>query len=261
VRVDGGPSRGRVGADLVAGRNPVLEALRAGVPARALYVARGLEAEPRVRDVLRLAADRGVPVVPVARAELDRLAAAHQGVLLRVPGYRYRHPDDLLAAARASGRPALILACDGVTDPHNLGALARSVAAFGGHGLLLPERRSAGVTAAAWKASAGALSRVPVARATNLVRTLRDYGAAGLVVAGLAPSGELVLQDLPADDALVVVVGGEGKGLSRLVGERCDVRVRIALATGVESLNAAVAGGIALHAIAMRRRARQATAG
>jgi len=165
------------------------------------------------------------------------------------------HPDDLLRRVLEEPGPPLIVALDGVTDPHNLGAVARSAAAFGADGLLLPERRSVGVTPAAWKASAGTLARLPVARATNLTRSLKAYAEAGLLLAGLDGRGEIDLDALElATGPLVLVVGAEGKGLSRLVGETCDLTVRIPLVDEVESLNASVATGIALAEIARRRR-------
>jgi 23S rRNA (guanosine2251-2'-O)-methyltransferase len=161
----------------------------------------------------------------------------------------------LLARVLENAEPPLVVALDSVTDPHNLGAVVRSAAAFGAHGVLLPERRAVGVTPSAWKASAGALARVPVARATNLVRTLTTYAEAGLMIAGLDGDGEIDLDALElAAGPLIIVVGAEGKGLSRLVRERCDLTVRIPLSGPVESLNASVAAGIALAEVARRRR-------
>jgi 23S rRNA (guanosine2251-2'-O)-methyltransferase len=192
----------------------------------------------------------------VSRLELDRLTdrAVHQGVAAKVPAYEYAHPDDLLRAAEDASEPALIVALDSVTDPRNLGAVVRSASGFGAHGVLIPERRSAGMTASAWKVSAGAAARVPVARTVNLTRQLKSYAEQGLMVAGLAADGEVSLPDLDlADGPLVLVVGSEGKGLSRLVSETCDVRVAIPMATSLESLNAGVAAGIALYEIARRR--------
>lgn len=251
------PPRRAGDVETVAGRNPVLEALRAGVPASTLYVAAGTAPDARVSEALRLAADRGVALVESTRAELDRLAdgAVHQGLALAVPAYRYAHPDDLLARAVDSGEPALLVALDGVSDPRNLGAVLRSAAAFGAHGVLVPQRRAAGMSAGAWKASAGAAARLPVARATNLVRALRAYADAGLLTVGLAADGEVDLADLDAAvDPLVLVVGAEHRGLSRLVDEACALRVRIPMAGGSESLNAAVAAGIVLCEVARRRR-------
>ena len=159
-------------AEVVAGRNAVLESLRARVPALALHVGPRLDADDRISEAIKLAADRGVPVVEAGRSELDRLTggAIHQGLALRIRPYPYAHPDDLIASPGEAD--PLVVALDGITDPRNLGAVARSAAAFGGSGVLVPVRRSAGVTAGAWKASAGALARVPVAQAPNLSRTL-----------------------------------------------------------------------------------------
>lgn len=244
--------------EIVAGRNAVAEALTARVPGVALVIATGVSRDERVAAIRKLAGDAGVPLLDAGRAELDRLArgAPHQGVILRVQPFGYFHPDDLLRRALESTRPPLVVALDGVTDPHNLGAVARSAAAFRADGLLVPERRAAGVTAAAWKASAGTLARLPVARAGNLVRTLSSYAEAGLMLAGLDGHGEVDLDALElAAGPLVLVVGGEGRGLSRLVSETCDVRVRIPLDGPVDSLNASVAAGVALAEVARRRRA------
>jgi 23S rRNA (guanosine2251-2'-O)-methyltransferase len=249
--------RGGDDSEHVAGRNAVVEALRAGVPATALYVAAGLERDPRITESLALAGNRAVPMIESTKLELDRLTdrAVHQGLVLRVPPYAYRHPDDVLADALSQPGPALLVALDGVTDPRNLGAVVRSAAAFGAHGVVVPGRRSAGMTASAWKSSAGAAARLPVAQATNLTRTLRDFAQQGLLVVGLDGDGEVDLDDLEvATDPLVLVVGAEGRGLSRLVGEACDLRVAIPIVSAVESLNAGVAAAIALAEIARRRR-------
>lgn len=246
------------GREVLVGRNPVVEALRAGVPASALYVQQYVDTDDRVREALTIAADQGMPLLEVTRNELDRMSggAAHQGLLLTVPAYDYLDPSDLLARAIDSGRPPLIVALDGVTDPRNLGAIVRSAAAFGAHGVVIPERRAAGVTGSAWKASAGTLAQVPVARATNLTRALTAYAKAGCAVIGLAADGDMDLTSLPsaiATDPLVIVIGGEGRGLSRLVGETCDHIVSIPMAADTESLNASVAAGIALYAVAALR--------
>ena len=245
------------GPETVLGRNPVVECLRAGVPATALHVATGTATDERVSEAVALAAEQGVSVLEVPRNDLDRITggALHQGLALQVPPYGYAHPDDLLEAAADSGRPALAVALDGVTDPRNLGAVVRSVGAFGGHGVVVPQRRSAGMTAVAWRTSAGTAARVPVARATNLTRTLREYASAGLMVAGLAADGDVSLDEFElASGPLVLVTGSEGKGLSRLVRETCDVTVSIPLAGDVESLNASVATGVVLAEVARRRR-------
>ena len=243
------------GPEWVGGRNPVIEAMRAGVPATALYIAERIDSDDRVRDSLKLAAHMGIPVMEASRTELDRIAggAYHQGLVLQVPAYTYAHPDDLLTSD--VGGPALLIALDGVTDPRNLGAVLRSAAAFGAHGVVLPSRRAAGVTATAWKVSAGAAARVPVARATNLTRALQAYREAGLVVVGLDGEADADIGGLDLlGDPLVLVVGSEGKGLSRLVRETCDVVAAIPIGSAAESLNAGVAAGIALYEVAKRRR-------
>jgi 23S rRNA (guanosine2251-2'-O)-methyltransferase len=242
-------------AELVAGRNPVLEALRAGVPATALHVGPRLDEDERIGQAVMLAADLGIPVVEAGRAELDRITggAIHQGIALRIRRYSYADPADLVQLARDRGVPPLIVALDGVTDPRNLGAVARSVAAFGAHGILVPSRRSAGVTAGAWKASAGTLATVRVAQTANLTRALTAYQEDGLFVAGLDASGSADVGELAlADSPLVLVIGSEGKGLSRLVAQRCDVVARIPI-IGAESLNAGIAASIALYAVARLR--------
>ena len=242
--------------ETVLGRNPVLECLRADAPATALFVALGAEADERLTESVTLAADRGIPILEVPRHDLDRMSAngLHQGIALQVPPYGYAHPEDLLATATRDVEPALVVALDNISDPRNLGAVIRSVAAFGGHGVLIPQRRSASVTAVAWRTSAGAAARVPVARATNHNRTLGQWSAAGLSVVGLAADGDTVLDELDASGPLVVVVGSEGKGLSRLVRQSCDTVVSIPMAGPTESLNASVAAGVVLAEIARQRR-------
>ncbi|WFB08794.1 23S rRNA (guanosine(2251)-2'-O)-methyltransferase RlmB [Streptomyces sp. LX-29] len=243
--------------ELVVGRNPVVEALREGVPANVLYVQQFIDNDERVREALQLANERGgINLMEAPRGELDRMTNGlnHQGLVLQVPPYDYAHPEDLVDAAAAEGEAPLIVALDGVTDPRNLGAVVRSVSAFGGHGVVVPERRAAGMTAGAWKTSAGTAARTPVARATNLTRALESYQKAGLTVVGLAADGDVELHELEVlDGPVVIVVGSEGKGLSRLVGETCDLRVRIPMPGGAESLNAGVAAGVVLYEAARRR--------
>ncbi|MGY1710163.1 23S rRNA (guanosine(2251)-2'-O)-methyltransferase RlmB [Geodermatophilus sp. SYSU D00758] len=245
--------------ELLLGRNPVVEALRAQIPATALYVVTGdsrTASDERVTEALHLANDRGLPLLEVGRAEFDRMSggALHQGIGLQVPPYEYAHPDDLLDVARDSGRPALVVAMDGVTDPRNLGAVVRSAAAFDAHGVVVPQRRSVGMTASAWRTSAGAAARLPVARAVNLARALAAYQDAGLTTVGLAGDGDVDLQDADVlADPVALVVGAEGSGLSRLVRERCDLVVRIPIGRDTESLNVSVAAGIALYQAALLR--------
>lgn len=251
-------SRGGKGtSEMVVGRNSVVEALREGVPASMLYVQQFIDNDERVREALQLVGERGgIHLMEAPRPELDRMTNGlnHQGLVLQVPPYEYAHAEDLAAAAYDQGQDPLIVALDGVTDPRNLGAVVRSVSAFGGHGVVVPERRAAGMTAGAWKTSAGAAARTPVARATNLTRALEGYKKAGIAIVGLAADGEHTVGDLEAlGGPVVIVVGSEGKGLSRLVGETCDYRVRIPMPGGTESLNAGVAAGVVLYEAARRR--------
>ncbi|GGO12341.1 23S rRNA (guanosine(2251)-2'-O)-methyltransferase RlmB [Micromonospora parathelypteridis] len=241
--------------ELLVGRNPVLEALRAQVPATALYVAQGIDVDDRINEIIRTAADRGIANLEISRAELDRMTGGvlHQGVGLQVPPFAYQPFEDMVAAALEQQAP-LLVALDGVTDPRNLGAVIRSAAAFGAQGVFVPERRAAGITATAWRTSAGAAARVPVAQVTNLTRSLKACRDAGFMVVGLDADGDTDLYDLEAAvGPLVVVVGSEGRGLSRLVGETCDLTVSIPMISEVESLNASVAAAVTLAEVARRR--------
>jgi 23S rRNA (guanosine2251-2'-O)-methyltransferase len=244
-------------SEIVTGRNSVLEALRAKIPATTLYVAARIEMDERVRETLALATNRGVPVLEVMRPELDRLTgpdAVHQGLALKVPPYEYRDVLDVLDDVLERGETPLFVALDGITDPRNLGAIIRSVGAFGGQAVIVPQRRSAGVTAAAWKTAAGAAARVPVAMAGNLTRTIVALKERGLFVIGLDGGGDVSLPGLElADQPLVVVVGSEGKGLSRLVTEHCDAIVSVPIDSATESLNAGIAASVTLYEISKRR--------
>ncbi len=243
-------------AEWVAGRNSVVELLRATVPIHALYVAEGTERDERIREIFKLAADQHVSLLEIGRIELDKLTggAVHQGIAAKLNAYEYADPASFLELAAERGEPALIVMLDGVTDPRNLGAVIRSASGFGAHGVVIPERRAAHITAAAWKTSAGAAARVPVARVTNLTRQLKAFQEDGLMVIGLAADGDVMLPSTQmVDGPVVVVIGSEGKGLSRLVAETCDELVSIPMSTGLESLNAGVAAGIALYAIAQAR--------
>lgn len=249
-------ARPRSNNETVYGRNSVLEALEARIPVSSLHIASRIESDDRVRQILALVTDRRVPVMEAGRVELDRMTndGVHQGVMLTVPSYSYADVEDLLDAAAAAQIPPLLVALDHVTDPRNLGAVIRSAGAFGAQGVVIPSRRAAGVTAAAWKVSAGALARVPVAQVTNLTRSLAEMRKAGIFVVGLDGGGEALTGDFPfGADPLCLVIGAEGKGLSRVVREQCDAIVGITIASDVESLNASVAAGIALYEVARTR--------
>lgn len=247
--------------ETVTGRNSVLEALRAKIPATAFYIAQRVEMDDRVKEMLSIATNRGIPVLEVTRQELDRMAGfdgVHQGVAIKVPPYEYGHPQDLLEQVIDRGETPLFVALDGVTDPRNLGAIMRSAAAFGSQGVIIPQRRSAGVNSAAWKTSAGAAARIPVAIAPNLTTTLKEFKKQGVFVLGLDGGGDVALPALQlADRPVLIVVGSEGKGLSRLVTETCDQVVSIPISAATESLNAGIAASVALYQVATIRAAQE----
>ncbi len=241
--------------DTVAGRNAVVEALRAGIPAKELVVATGVDIDVRLEESVRLAQRQGISIREVERRQIENLTgiANHQGVALVGKPFQYSSQKEIFARAKT---PALFVAVDGVTDPRNIGAIARSSAAFSTDGLLIPERRNAPLTAAAWKSSAGAAARLPIAQITNLVRSMEDAKEFGCFVVGLDGDADTDIDAMEiADQPLLIVVGSEGKGLSRLARERCDLLVRIPMSNTVESLNASVAVSIALYSIDRKRNA------
>jgi len=240
----------------VHGIHPVRELLRAGRPVLEVIVAVTRGQGGAVEEIVTLAASAGVRVRHTDADELERLApgAVHQGVVAIAPPFPLVDVDRLLAHAAASGRPALFVAVDGVTDPHNLGSIARSAEAVGAHGLILPDRRSAPVTPVVEKAAAGALAHLPVAGVTNLVRTLEALGREGVWSIGLDGDADVTLEGHPlAAGPVVLVVGAEGGGLTRLVRERCDALVRLPMHGRVGSLNASVAAGVALYTLLSAR--------
>lgn len=261
----GGRARDRSGmadGDLIIGRNAVAEALDAGVPIDRIRVLDSIDVDDRVRTIIALAGKRGVTVTGANRRELDGLANSpnHQGVLANTPGFGYSDLDSIVGSA---GEQGMIVALDHVTDPHNLGAIARSATAFGAAGLLVPQRRAAPVTATAWKASAGTLARLPVARIGNLVQTLQRLQREGWFVIGLDGAADHDLPDLGADlltGKVVLVIGSEGAGLARLTAQTCDLLARIPMTAAAESLNASVAAGVALFQL-QQVRASQAFSG
>ncbi len=253
--------------NLVIGRNAVLEALRVGVPGVQLYIATRIEHDDRTREIIELAGAQSLHLLEADRLEMDRIARSsnHQGVVLKVQPYQYSSLAELAdiaerkakamdvvnsPSARINARP-LFIALDGVTDPQNLGAVIRSAAAFGANGVILPERRSASVTAAAWKVSAGAAAHIPVARVVNLTKAIESMRERGYYTVGLDGGGDKLVGETGFEtDPLIVVLGSEGKGLSRLVRESCDAIAGIPITSMVESLNASVAAGISLYAVA-----------
>ena len=250
-------SKAENASEVLSGRNSVLEALRSKVPSTALFIATRIEMDERVKEAIKIAASRGIPVTELTRPEIDRMTgfdSVHQGIALQVPPYKYQHPMELLDLILSRGQKPLLVALDGITDPRNLGAIIRSVAAFGGQGVILPQRRSTGVTASAWKTSAGAAARIPVALAANLNATLKDLKKRGCFIVGLDGGGDMSLPEFTlGSEPLVLVVGSEGKGLSRLVTENCDAVVSIPISGDTESLNAGIAASVTLYEISKRR--------
>jgi 23S rRNA (guanosine2251-2'-O)-methyltransferase len=255
-----GGSSGRRGPGdderVVIGLHPVRELLRAGQPVRRVLVSSGRTGSDVLDEVRTLAGRAGVPLDEVDASVIDDRAAGlvHQGVLALAPPFPHADLEEVLDAADTSGEAPLLVALDGVTDPHNLGSIARTADAVGAHGLLVPSRRSAGVTPTVEKAAAGALAHLPVVSVTNLVRTLATLHERGVWSLGLDGDADDVLGDHPlAAAACVLVVGAEGSGLARLTRERCDALVRLPMRGHVGSLNASVAAGVALYELRRRR--------
>ena len=239
--------------DAVAGKNSVVEALRAKIPAKELVVAIKVELDEKISEAIRLAKNSDLPIKELPRRALDELTgnANHQGIALVIKPFNYSELDQIIAKAK---KPMMLIGLDGITDPHNLGAVVRSAAAFGADGVVIPERRNAAMTGSAWKASAGAAARMPIAQVTNLVRSIEDAKKAGCFVIGLDAEGDAELSKMNlANESIYIIVGSEGKGLSRLVREKCDLVVSIAMQSTVESLNASVATAITMHWVATER--------
>lgn len=239
--------------DAVAGKNSVVEALRAKIPAKELVVAIKVELDEKISEAIRLAKNSDLPIKELPRRALDDLtgSANHQGIALVIKPFNYSELDQIIAKAK---KPMMLIGLDGITDPHNLGAVVRSAAAFGADGVVIPERRNAAMTGSAWKASAGAAARMPIAQVTNLVRSIEDAKKAGCFVIGLDAEGDSELSKMNlANESIYIIVGSEGKGLSRLVREKCDLVVSIAMQSNVESLNASVATAITMHWVATER--------
>lgn len=253
-----GSERGEFGgADrdyVIWGRRPVVEALESGRQVNKIVVVKG-SADPRI---LAAARARHVPVSETDRQGLERAAADvgarnHQGVIAFLAPIEYVELDDVLKAARESGEDAFIVVLDGIEDPQNLGSIIRTANAAGAHGVVIPARRSSPVSPAAVRASAGAAAHTPVARVTNIVRTIESLKQAGLWVVGTEPEAAASVYDADLTGPMAVVVGGEGKGMSRLVGEACDFTVNIPMRGKLASLNAGAAWAVVAFEIARQR--------
>lgn len=239
----------------VHGVNPVRELLRAGEAPAELWVAEGAD-RVRLGDLVRLARERGAKVREAPRQKLDRLAGTdrHQGVVAVVADYRYREVEELLDAAAARGEPPLLVVLDGIEDPQNLGAIIRSAHALGAHGVVVARDRAAGVTAAAAKASAGAVEHCPVARVTNIAQTIELLKEKGVWTAASAADAPAEAASVDLTGPIALVVGSEGQGVRPLVRRACDHLLRIPMSGEIGSLNAAASAAILLYETQRQRR-------
>lgn len=240
--------------DVLTGRNPVREALKAGRPLNKILVASGLEGRT-VGEIVSLARSRGIPLQWVNRSVLDKMAGndTHQGVLGLAAARGYAEVDQLLSRAKEKNEPPFLIMLDQVEDPHNLGSIIRSAEAAGSHGVIIPRRRTVGLTAAVARTAAGALEYLPVARVTNLSRTIESLKNHDLWIAGADSEGDQVAFTCDFTLPLVLVLGSEGRGLSKLVKSRCDWTVRLPMHGRINSLNVAVAAGILMYEVVRQR--------
>ena len=239
---------------LIEGRNAVIEALRAGTAIDKIYIARG-ETDAALGHIASTARNRGVVVTEADRRKLDGMSRtkSHQGVIAVAAVREYASVDDILNAARERGEAPLVVVCDELSDPHNLGAVIRTAECAGAHGVIIPKRRSAGLTAIVAKTSAGAVSYLPVARVPNLTAALKGLKERGLWVYGAAAEGGTKLYDADLKGPAAIVIGSEGDGLGRLVREQCDVLVSIPMKGNINSLNASAAAAVVLYEAVRQR--------
>ena len=239
---------------LIEGRNAVIEALRAGTAIDKIYIARG-ETDAALGHIASTARNKGIVVTEADRRKLDGMSRtkSHQGVIAVAAVREYASVDDILNAAREKGEKPLIVVCDELSDPHNLGAVIRTAECAGAHGVIIPKRRSAGLTAVVAKTSAGAVSYLPVARVPNLTAVLRELKERGLWVYGAAADGGTKLYDADLKGPAAIVIGSEGDGLGRLVREQCDFLVSIPMRGRINSLNAAAAAAVVLYEAVRQR--------
>lgn len=240
-------------SDLLAGRNSVLEALKSGRTINKIMIAKGSK-EGSTIDILKLARERGIPFSEVDRKILDNLTEErHQGVVAQVAPYEYVEIEDILSAAERKGEEPLVVVLAELEDPHNFGAILRTAEAVGVHGVIIPKRRGVQVTETVAKVSAGAVEHVPVARVANLVQTVEQLKDKGFWITGADMNGESDLWDANLKGSLAVVIGSEGKGIPRLLKEKCDFLTRIPMKGKISSLNASVAGSIFLFEVLRQR--------
>ena len=240
--------------NMLEGRNAVTEALSAGRTIDKLFVADG-DTDRALGRICAMAKQAGAVVVPTDRRKLDYMSAtgAHQGVIAMVAAHDYASIDDILKKAQDAGEPPLIVICDELSDPHNLGAIIRTAECAGAHGIIIPKRRSVGLTAVVGKASAGALEYMPVARVSNITAAIDTLKKAGVWVYGTAAEGSTTLYKADLKGAAAIVIGNEGQGMSRLVSDSCDFKVSIPMKGSISSLNASAAAAIMLYEAVRQR--------
>ncbi len=238
--------------DLIIGRNPVTEALKSGRTIEKLMVAKG--SEKTLSKLIAMAKDAGVPVYYNDKSRMDKISGggSHQGVAAYVSSYVYCEVEDLIARAEEKGEVPFLVILDGIEDPHNLGAILRSADGAGAHGVIIPKRRAVGVTGVVAKASAGAIEYVPVARVSNIPRTIEELKEKGFWIAAVDMS-ETAYYKSDLKGRLAIVIGNEGDGISRLVKEKCDFTVSIPMQGRVQSLNASNAAAIVMYEVVRQR--------
>ena len=249
------PAEQDPGADgLIEGRNAVIEALRAGTSIDKIYLQKG-ETDRTLGHIASTAREKGIVVVDADKRKLDFMSRthAHQGVIALASVREYVSVADILNTAREKGEAPLIVVCDEISDPHNLGAIIRTAECAGAHGVIIPKRRSAGLTSVVGKTSAGAVSYVPVARVPNIAALLKELQKEGVWVFGTAAEGTTTLYDADLKGPAAIVIGSEGDGMTRLVREGCDFLVSIPMKGKVSSLNASAAAAILLYEAVRQR--------
>ncbi len=240
--------------DLIEGRNAVTEALRAGRSIDKIYIAKG-EVDKTLGHIASKARDQGVVVVETDRRKLDAMSVthAHQGVIALAAVREYCSVEDILAIADERGEPPFVILCDEISDPHNLGAILRTAECVGAHGVIIPKRRSAGLTSIVDKTSAGAAEHMAVARVPNLPAAIRELKERGLWVYGTAADAPSGMWDTDLTGPLCLVIGSEGDGMGRLVAENCDFLLSIPMRGKVSSLNASAAASVVMYEVLRQR--------
>ena len=241
-----------VSGEMIAGKNPVLEALRSGREINKVWIAEGVK-KTGIQELIDLAKEQGVLVQFVPKQKVDKLAENHQGIVASVAAYDYAELDDLFAAAKAKNEDPFFIILDELEDPHNLGSIMRTADAIGAHGIIIPKRRAVGLTAVVAKASTGAIEHVPVVRVTNLAQTVDELKDRGVWIAGTDAKGSQDYRKMDATLPLALIIGSEGKGMSRLLKDKCDFLYHLPMIGHVTSLNASVAAALLMYEVYRKR--------